>query len=309
MTGWQLRTPVAFLIFNRPETTRRVFEAIRYARPPRLLVVADGPRPNVPGDAERCSAARAVIDSVDWECQVVTNYAEANMGCKRRVSSGLTWVFDTVEEAIILEDDCLPHPTFFRFCEELLERYRSDERVMAISGDNFGVRPRTDASYYFSLFNFIWGWASWRRAWQLYDLEMSLWPTVRDGGWLLDVLQHSDAARYWAERFQLCHDGRLDTWDYPWTFACWINGGLTAVSTVNLVSNIGFGSDGTHTMSMDESLANIPAEGLTFPLRHPQLILRDTRADAFVQETRYNPGWRRRVERKLHHLFGKLSIT
>ena len=136
MSDWQLTTPVAFIIFKRPDTTRKVFEEIRRAKPPKLLVIADGPRPNIVGEAEKCAAARAIIDSVDWECEVLKNYSDENLGCKQRVSSGLDWVFDNVEEAIILEDDCLPHPTFFRFCEELLEKYRDDERVMKIDGTN-----------------------------------------------------------------------------------------------------------------------------------------------------------------------------
>ena len=151
-------TPVAFIIFNRPDTTKRVFAEIAKARPPKLLVIADGPRADHPADVEKCAAVRAIIDGVDWDCEVLKNYSDVNLGCKRRVSSGLDWVFDTVEEAIILEDDCLPHPTFFRFCEEMLEKYRDDKRIAMISGDNlqFG-RKRTGYSYYFSRYPHIWG--------------------------------------------------------------------------------------------------------------------------------------------------------
>lgn len=156
MIDWRLTTPVAFLVFNRPDTTIRVFEEIRRARPPKLLVVADGARADRPGEAEKCAQVRAIVEQVDWECGVLKNYADDNMGCKRRISSGLDWVFANVEEAIILEDDCLPHPSFFRFCEELLRRYRDDERVMMISGDNFQFgKKRTDYSYYFSKYPHI----------------------------------------------------------------------------------------------------------------------------------------------------------
>src|SRR5512139_3287315 len=176
MSDWQLKTPVAFIIFNRPDTAERVFAEIAKARPPKLLVVADGPRANRSGEAEKCAATRAIIDRVDWDCEVLTNFSDTNLGCKNRVSSGIDWVFEQVPEAIILEDDCLPHPTFFRFCEELLERYRDDERIGMISGDNFQLgQKRTDASYYFSRYNHIWGWASWRRAWRHYDREASAW--------------------------------------------------------------------------------------------------------------------------------------
>lgn len=188
MTNWQLQTPVVFFIFDRPDTTARVFAEIARGKPPKLLLVADGPRPDHPGEAEKCAAARAVVEQVDWPCEALTDYAETNLGCRRRVSSGLDWVFATVEEAIILEDNCLPHPTFFRFCEELLERYRDDERVMRISGGNhkFGRKIGTD-SYYFTRYAHVWGWASWRRAWRYYDVNMKSWMSATDKRAFLDV--------------------------------------------------------------------------------------------------------------------------
>ena len=183
MTNWKLETPVAFLVFNRPHTTDKVFSEIAAANPRKLLIVADGPRPDQPGEAERCVAVRAIVDRVDWDCEVLTNYSDINLGCKARISSGLDWVFDTVEEAIVLEDDCLPHPSFFRFCEELLVKYRDDERIAQIGGVNFqSGRRRTNYSYYFSRYAHIWGWATWRRAWRHYDVALKAWPLIRDGG-------------------------------------------------------------------------------------------------------------------------------
>ena len=184
MPDWQLKTPVAFIIFKRPQETERVFAEIRKVKPQKLLVVADEPV-QIDRGRPRLRSARAIIDRVDWDCEVLKNYADVNLGCRLRVSSGINWVFDTVEEAIIMEDDCLPHPTFFRFAEELLDRYRDDRRMMSISGQNvqFG-RKRTDYSYYFSRYTHCWSWASWRRAWQHYDLDMKLWPEIRDGNFL-----------------------------------------------------------------------------------------------------------------------------
>lgn len=171
-----MQTPVAFIIFNRPDRTAKVFEAIRQARPSMLLVAADGPRVNRTGETGKCAETRSIIDRVDWPCEVLTNYSDINMGMKQREATAFSWVFDIVEEAILLEDDCLPHPTFFRYCEELLRYYRHDERVMTISGDNTPLgNPRnrqTQDSYYFSIYARTWGWATWRRAWQHYDLEM-----------------------------------------------------------------------------------------------------------------------------------------
>ena len=289
MSDWQLKTPVAFFVFNRPDTTERVFEEIRKAKPPVLLVVADGPRSDRPDEAKRCEAVRAIIERVDWECEVLKNYSDVNLGCKQRVSSGLDWVFQNVEQAIILEDDCLPHPTFFRFCEELLEKYRDDERIMAISGDNFQFgRKRTEYSYYFSRYNHCWGWASWSRAWRHYDITMSLWPQIREGDWLKDMLCNPEAVKYWKKIFEITYKGRINSWAYRWTFACWIQGGLSILPNVNLASNIGFGEEATHTMSKSR-LANMPVEVMTFPLQHPPYMIRDTLADEFTQKNHFGP--------------------
>lgn len=168
-----MSTPIALIIFNRPDLTIRVFSKIARAKPKTLFVIADGPRSDHPGDIKKCAEARSIIESVDWDCTVHKNYSDINLGCGRRLASGISWVFEKVEEAIILEDDCLPHPTFFRFCKELLERYRDDERIMQINGQNFQHKSmRTSYSYLFSYSNNCWGWATWRRAWQHFDMEM-----------------------------------------------------------------------------------------------------------------------------------------
>lgn len=284
-----MKTPVAFLIFNRPDTTEKVFAAIRQAQPPKLLVVADGPRSDRPGEAEKCQATRAIIDRVDWKCEVLTNYSDVNLGCKARVSSGLDWVFDRVEEAIILEDDCLPDPSFFLFCEKLLNYYRQDERIMVISGDNFQFgRKRTDYSYYFSRYNHCWGWATWKRAWQHYDLKMKLWQQIHNGNWLESILGRPQAVKYWQRVFQATHDETINSWAYRWTFACWVQNGLTILPNVNLVSNIGFGTESTHTTSSNNPFADIPREKVHFPLQHPPFIIRDAIADEFTQKTLFN---------------------
>ncbi|BAQ65666.1 CmcI family methyltransferase [Geminocystis sp. NIES-3709] len=281
---WQLTTAVAFFIFNRPETTARVFEVIREAKPTKLLVVADGARVDEGGEAEKCADARAIINQVDWECEILTNYSDVNLGCRKRIGSGLDWVFEQVEEAIVLEDDCLPHSTFFRYCQELLEKYRDDERIMMISGDNFQFgHKRTEYSYYFSRYGHIWGWATWRRAWIKNDQSMQLWPQLRDNHWLKDVLENDQAVTYWSRIFQLVYDG-FNTWDYIWLFTLWANNGLTILPNVNLVSNIGF-SSGTHTTTQNNQIENLAVEALDFPLNHPSFIIRNTQADNFTEET------------------------
>ncbi|MDZ7959690.1 MAG: TylF/MycF/NovP-related O-methyltransferase [Aulosira sp. DedQUE10] len=283
MSKWQLKTPVGFIIFNRPDTTARVFEAIRQAKPPKLLVIADGPRADKFGEAEKCAAARAIINQVDWECEVLTNYSDINLGCRKRVSSGLNWVFEQVEEAIILEDDCLPHPTFFRYCQELLDEYHDDERVMMISGNNFQFgRKRTEYSYYFSRYGHCWGWASWRRAWAKYDDSMQVWPEAKDNDWLHNILQNEQAVAYWSRIFQGVYEG-FNSWAYIWQYILWINSGLTILPNVNLVSNIGFGS-GTHT-NTNNKLSNMTVEALLLPIKHTPFVFINPGFDDFTETT------------------------
>lgn len=275
---YRLQTPVAFIIFNRPEETRRVFQTIAAVRPPRLLVVADGPRSAE--EAARCEATRAVIQEVDWDCEVLTNFADKNLGCRTRVSSGLDWVFQQCEEVIVVEDDCLPHPTFFPYCEELLARFREDERVGMICGSNFdAARKTTDNSYFFNLNVTAWGWASWRRVWQHYDVEMKLWHELRETDWLEQLLVNPVAVRYWRETFDFTASGQADTWDYQFFFTWWARNALAAIPRENLVSNIGFGTSSTHTRDTLPTMANLPVKSLTFPLQHPRDVSIDREAD------------------------------
>ncbi|MGQ4646875.1 glycosyltransferase family A protein [Lyngbya aestuarii] len=298
--NYQLKTPVVFLIFNRPDTTEKVFESIRQAKPLKLLVIADGPRTDRPGEAEKCAATRAIIERVDWECEVLKNYSEINLSCAKRVSSGLNWVFEQVEDAIILEDDCVPHPSFFRFCEELLERYKDDSRVVSISGQNvqFG-RQRTEYSYYFSRYNHCWGWATWKRAWQYFDFEMKLWPEVKKHNFLGDILIEPQAIKHWTETFQSTYDGQINSWANRWTFACWMQNGLSILANTNLISNIGFGTESTHTGNKKSKFANIPTEAVEFPLKEPPFMIRDMRADSFTQSTLYHQTFLRKLKKNL----------
>lgn len=277
-------TPILFLVFNRPEHTRRVFERIRAARPARLYVSADGPRAHVATDAENSRLTRQVIESVDWECSVRTLYRERNLGCRPAVQSGIDWFFENEEAGIILEDDCLPDLSFFRFCAEMLERYADDERVMHISGNNPAARAcrKVPTSYVFSKFSFIWGWASWRRAWRHYDgtfrmLEQAPQPAER---LIADAVKDATAARYLLDKFLRTRDGELNTWDYAWFYSILMNEGWCANSASNLVENIGFDHAATHTnqrraiVSQHSKVA--PAQ---FPLRHPDQIARDERIE------------------------------
>lgn len=295
-----LSTPVAFFIFNRPDTTARVFERIREARPARLLVVADGPRADRPGEAERCAETRAVSERVDWDCEVLRDYAPRNMGCKARVASGISWVFEQVPEAIILEDDCLPDPSFFRFCSELLERYREDPRVMAVNGNSFLPAPALeDNAYAFSRFTRIWGWASWRRAWRLYDLEMRGWDDFVRSGAPERIFPEAVRERM-LEEFDGARNGRINTWDYQWLFCVLNNNGLCVRPPVNLARNLGYGAEGTHTTGR-HPLGSYPAGAVRFPLHAPGRVEPDEELDRrellYLERLSPREGWQRFLPR------------
>ncbi|MBD1908900.1 glycosyltransferase family 2 protein [Funiculus sociatus GB2-A5] len=295
-----MKTPVALLIFKRPETTEKVFEAIRQAKPPKLLVVADGPRADKPGEAEQCAAARAIIDRVDWDCEVLKNYSDVNLGCGLRPATGITWVFEQVEEAIIFEDDCLPHPTFFQFCEELLSKYRNDERVMAIAGTSLVGEWRSPLqSYYFSQFGGNWGWASWRRAWKFFDYNIKLFPQLLEAQFLEHYLREPKYYLYWKKLFQEIYEfPDRSCWDYQWLLACWMQNGLRICPEVNLITNIGFGANATHTFS-DNPLANVQTQEINLPLKHPQFMIQDFQADHLIQDKFFNVGFMSKLKRKI----------
>lgn len=300
-----MKTAVAFLIFNRPDTTAKVFEVIRQAKPPKLLVVADGPRSSHPSDGKKCAATRKIIEQVDWPCEVIKNYADVNMGCKQRVASGLSWVFETVDEAIILEDDCLPEPTFFRFCEELLEQYRDDEKVMAICGTNSqGQWKPNIQSYHFSHYSSIWGWASWRRAWSHYDIQMSKWKKSEIQAQIEKTLSNEEQYKIRKKSFDKAYSGEINSWDPQWLFSCLKRSGISIVPSVNLISNIGFGKEATHTKNLDKSNC-FPTYEISFPLQKPNLMEADRAYDSKHFEKRFRPkGLRYKISQSIRILFG-----
>lgn len=305
--GWQMSTPVVLIIFNRPDTTKHVFAAIAKARPPKLLVIADGPREGRLDEQQKCQAARDIIDQVDWPCEVLTEYSDVNLGCKQRVSSGLDWAFSKVTEAIVLEDDCLPDPSFFRFCEEMLIRYRNDQRVGMITGNNFnsGIR-RNEESYYFSKHVFIWGWATWADRWNdTYDIEMREWALLRDNGWLFDMLLRRGEVALWTKVFNAAANNKVDTWDTQWVFANWRSSRLSVIPNVNLVTNIGFGPEATHTKN-ENALANMPTSSIEFPLSHPASMIRNVAFDRNNFKLIYYRSFVRKVADRLLRLFGRL---
>ena len=290
MEEYKLETPVSFHIFNRPQVTERVFNVIRTVKPRYLFVTADGPRENVPQDAEKCRAVRELVEkNIDWKCELYKNYSDANKGSYKCTSGGISWVFDHVEEAIILEDDCLPGVSFFRFCSELLERYRLNKKVSLISGNNFlpGMK-NYEYSYYFSRYSLIWGWATWKRTWNLIDFDMKGWPEFRDSGGLKNIFEKDEAIYYWGSIFEgMYTKKRGPHWDYKLTLSTFMNNTLGIVPLANLVSNIGAGPDGTNCKVATRD-HNLPVHDISFPLKHPSCIYRLNWADEYTENNKFS---------------------
>jgi hypothetical protein len=308
MKTYALQTPVALFVFKRSDTTRRVFDAISKVRPPKLLLIADGPRQDREGEAEACRQVRDIVARVDWPCEVFKNFSKYNLGCDERIISGLDWVFSLVEEAIILEDDCLPDPSFFPFCQEMLERYRGDARVASITGTKLaGEHLNTEDSYYFSHLGGTWGWATWRQEWKRLDRHLADWPKLKEKKMLSEIFDHPKAIAYWTGIFDAVHgNGVQSPWDYRWVYTLLTGYSLNIVPCVNLITNIGFGAGATHTMRVDSRLTP-PAGTMDFPLRHPASFIPLRSVDHRVLDLNVESIFRR-VSRKLCSIARRLGI-
>ena len=276
-----LETPVLFLVFNRPDVTQRVFDEIRKAKPSKLFLAADGPRQDKPGEKDKCQAVRNIVEQIDWDCEVYRSFRETNLGLKLAVSSAIDWFFEHADEGIILEDDCLPSQSFFWFCQELLERYRDDERIMQIGGNNylFG-KKKFDATYYFSKFNEIWGWATWKRAWYHYDVHMKTFPQFREEGQIDNYFDDREIQDWLMSYFEQDYNtkGRIGLWSSQWSYAICAQNGLTISPSVNLVQNIGLVGEATH---IDKTYKLYGDAGLydIQEIVHPVFVLPDREAD------------------------------
>lgn len=283
----QLETPVLFLMFNRPDLSVQVFSKIREARPKELYVALDGPRESHPTDQEKINKCLDILKGVDWPCQVKTLLREKNLGCGKSVSSAISWFFDQVPMGIILEDDCVPDVSFFSFCEELLQRYEHHPEIMHIGGVNFqNGRQRGDGSYYFTKICHVWGWASWRRAWQLYDYTMKSYPDFKENANIEEVIEGKKNQESWIGNFDKVIEKKVNTWDYQWVYSIWSNNGLCILPNQNLITNIGFITDATHTKTDDVIYSNRLAKPLV-NIKHPKTIKEDKEATNFSLEGFY----------------------
>ena len=289
-------TPILFDIFNRPGATQKVFDAIRQQKPKYLYVHADGPRKHKPQESEICQQVRDII-KVDWDCELKTLFQNENLGCKIAESTAITWFFENVEQGIILSDDCLPHPSFFPYCEELLEKYKDDTRIGHISGDNFlhtGI-IEPEFSYDFCFATHIWGWATWRRVWKNYDVNFPFWSEQKGKRSFLfynkwDEIYHSTFISD-----VLNNRNGINTWDEQYVLTLRLQNQLSIYPAVNLVTNIGLGDpNAVHTAKKNNKLS-IPVSELSFPLKHPQYVLRNKNLDNMTSRKLFF-SWKRLIK-------------
>lgn len=275
----QLCAPILFLVFNRPELTQRVFNVISKVRPKTLYIAADGPRKGNLDEIENTTLVRNIVSNINWPCRVKRLFRNTNLGCKRAVSEGISWFFENEEMGIILEDDCYPNTDFFYFMENLLNKYQHNKNVFSISGSNlFSHKKKQDYSYYFSRYSVIWGWGTWRRAWNLYDVELKFWQDLKISKKWKNFWPSTLERNYWESILDDVFKGNIDTWDYQWNATLWKYNGLSIIPNQNLVSNIGFGELATHTKSPNSFVANLPKRSLN-KIIHPNKIKVDKRKD------------------------------
>lgn len=265
--------------------TLDVINSLREVKPTEIFVVADGPKNSL--DAERCKETRLLVGHIDWKCKIYKIYSPVNLGLRKRVVSGLNYVFSKVDRAIILEDDLVINKSFYKFCEQMLEKYKNNSEIISVAGNNFLFgKHKINESYYFSHHIYSWGWATWRRAWKLYDDKMIKWPKIKKSGILKDKFDGIDAYVYWTGIFELTYQGAFNSWAYAWTYTAFIHNMLSVIPSVNLVSNVGVGHNATHT-TLKSRVLELPTKKIIFPLKHPKAIHRDVSADSIIERILY----------------------
>ena len=282
-----LSTPVVLIMFNRPQLAILTLEAIRKVRPKKLFVIIDGPRSNRPNDKGLVESCRNLLALVDWPCDLVTISSSSNMGCRDRISSGLTEVFRSVDRAIILEDDCLPNISFFYFTQELLERFKDEPRIGLIAGTSTpNSNSEIQESYYFTKHAQIWGWATWSRVWSTYDVDIKEWPKIRKSSFLKENLHTKRARATWRQNFNLVFSRKLNTWDYQLVFNLWKHNLLSVTPSSNLISNLGFGAEATHTYNSSSPFSALPTVEIGWPIIHPKSISTKQATEVEIESTR-----------------------
>ena len=289
----KFNTPILFIIFNRPNQSKISFERIKSIQPKYLFIAADGPRIGNPNDEVKCQEVReAILSMIDWDCEVKTLFRSENLGCGLGPSSAISWFFDHVEQGIIIEDDCLMDSTFFQYCEDLLEHYKNDEKVMHIGAQGF-LKSMGPDQYYFANTPFIWGWATWKRAWEKFDIAISDWDLQQKNPNFKIYKMHQSVAPFWKKKFDLIYYNKSESnsldradniWDYQWTYCLLKNNGLAIFPNKNLVSNIGFGPDATHTVEKNSRDVERPTYPITFPIQFKKGYKKIRKANFFMEK-------------------------
>lgn len=279
-----MKIPILLINFNRPNLTKNIIQTIRNYSPSKFYFAVDGPRENKPSDIEKIANVQSLIKYIDWDCEVLTRFSSTNLGCRNAVSSSISWFFEKEEMGIILEDDIVPDPSFFLFCEELLYKYKDNEKIGMISANNFSFgKNEINKSYYFSIYSHIWGWASWRRSWQGYDVDMKDYISFKENKILESILEDKDEILFWYNMFDNVALKGFNTWDYQWVYHNMKNNRLNIMPSVNLIENLGFGQDASHTHEAGV-YKNLKKEKLKFPLLHPIEIKQDIKSDAYSKK-------------------------
>ena len=278
--------PILFLIFRRKDKALRVIESIAKVKPRKFYISQDGPR-NKSEMLEILETREAILSKIDWDCKIYKRYSKKHLGIRRNIVESINWVFETSNKVIVLEDDLLVNISFFLFCKKLLQKYENNDRVISISGNNFQFgKTKTRNSYYFSRYIHSWGWATWKRAWRLYDDEMKDWTKLKKKNYLKSYLSKPISAIYWNNIFNLTSEREIDSWAYCWTYTAFKNKKLTIIPSKNLISNMGYGGKATHTLFKIKSMG-MRVETLNFPLKHPRKIKINSKADDITEKNVY----------------------
>jgi len=281
-----MKTSVVLIIYKRYQNLLAITDVLRKVKPAKIFIIADGPK-NKTEKLLTDKTRKNLELLLDWPCMILKNYSKNNLGLKERFSSGISWVFEQTDRAIFLEDDCIPDPTFFRYCDELLEKYQNDNRVMTISGNNFQFGKNTvPSSYYFSRYPHVWGWATWKRVWDHYDSNITTWPEQSNTSWLRGVTGGLIISKFWKYIFNRLFEGKINTWDYQLTYASFKNNGLNIIPSVNLVTNVGYGADSTNIKTKNKTIS-VPTTPMQFPLIYPKDFAINDTADQAVENLVY----------------------
>jgi hypothetical protein len=302
----QFNIPIAYFFFNRPEQTNKSFSIIRAQKPKKLMLISDGPRFGNLDDEKKCKECLEIVSQIDWPCDVKTNHSDINLGMKKRNITGLNWAFSFEEELLILEDDNLPINNFFKFIEELAPIYRNNEKIFQITGVNWQDKKiRGSASYYFSKYNNLWGWLTWRRSWKKYDVKISAWPDYKKSNNWKKKCPKNIERYYWEKLFDDYYSSEVNSWAYAWLFAAFYNNGLTVTPNVNLVQNNGLDGDGTHEFKDKISLLK-PYGEIKFPLTHPNDIQENLEADNYTFDNIFDGKKLKSIKGKFKTFFKRL---